>query len=299
MGDKIEGEKLPKKDVLEHKNDYEQFQDDVYKSFIGLDRNTLLRKSEIAVSPQLSTEELSKLKNKSAELDTLNKNSDLPDCCRGFKESGDFRDLVIKSFIGADIESRVLDCSCVTKSSNDTYPINICNEEMRMILMIKNVKEVKGTQGTDKKPNKETKNVSNDSDQFKNMVLESYVGKNAITATPSPDIDNHSFSKYVTEGVSKLGKNPTEEQLQSFIRNVSIYMKCQKLIKMDGLNLKDQQFRNLVIESFVGFDETCSPRDIEKVFVKFGILEEDDSDILDEFGTPEEDSSRSNIPPKK
>ncbi|KAJ9574248.1 hypothetical protein L9F63_026108, partial [Diploptera punctata] len=187
-----------------------------------LDRNTLLRKSEIAVSPQLSTEELSKLKNKSAELDTLNKNSDLPDCCRGFKESGDFRDLVIKSFIGADIESRVLDCSCVTKSSNDTYPINICNEEMstndksddktdkksqkqvpkkvnkqspNLPGTSKNVKEVKGTQGTDKKPNKETKNVSNDSDQFKNMVLESYVGKNAITATPSPDIDNHSFFK--------------------------------------------------------------------------------------------------------
>jgi len=120
-------------------------------------------------------------------------------------------------------------------------------------------------------------------EKFKQDVLESYVGK----GTESPEIfkDRQSiadkkmgFSQQVAETFAKLGKNPSRTDMTNAFKNLGLKWKARgrdqnvnPVISKEGLDPASEEFRQQVLESFVGLGLDSSPEDLEAAFQRLGL----------------------------
>lgn len=120
-------------------------------------------------------------------------------------------------------------------------------------------------------------------EKFKQDVLESYVGKG--TDSPKSFKDRQSiadkktgFSQQVAETFAKLGKNPSRTDMTIAFKNLGLKWKghgrdqnVNPVISKEGLDPASEEFRQLVLESFVGLGLDSSPEDLEAAFHRLGL----------------------------
>jgi len=120
-------------------------------------------------------------------------------------------------------------------------------------------------------------------EKFKQDVLESYVGK----GTDSPKSFKYrqsiadkkmGFSQQVAETFSKLGKNPSRTDMTNAFKNLGLKWKARgrdqnvnPVISKEGLDPASEEFRQQVLESFVGLGLDSSPEDLEAAFQRLGL----------------------------
>jgi hypothetical protein len=120
-------------------------------------------------------------------------------------------------------------------------------------------------------------------EKFKQAVLESYVGKE--TGSPESFRDRQSiadrkmgFSQQVAETFAKLGKNPSRTDVTNAFKNLGLKWKARgrdhyvsPVISREGLDPASEEFRQQVLESFVGLGLDSSPEDLEAAFQRLGL----------------------------
>jgi hypothetical protein len=120
-------------------------------------------------------------------------------------------------------------------------------------------------------------------EKFKQAVLESYVGKG--TGSPESFRDRQSiadrkmgFSQQVAETFAKLGKNPSRTDVTNAFKNLGLKWKVRgrdqyvnPVISKEGLDPASEEFRQQVLESFVGLGLDSSPEDLQAAFQRLGL----------------------------
>jgi hypothetical protein len=120
-------------------------------------------------------------------------------------------------------------------------------------------------------------------EKFKQDVLESYVGKG--TDSPESFKDRQSiankkmgFSQQVAETFAKLGKNPSRTDVTNAFKNLGLKWKARgrdqnvnPVISKEGLDPASEEFRQQVLESFVGLGLDSSPEDLQAAFQRLGL----------------------------
>jgi hypothetical protein len=119
-------------------------------------------------------------------------------------------------------------------------------------------------------------------EEFKQAVLESYVGKGTGTTQSSRDRQSIAdrkieFSQQVAETFAKLGKNPSRTDVKKAFKNLGFKWKVRgrdhpvnPVISKD-LDPASEEFRQQVLESFVGLGFESSPEDLEAAFRRLGL----------------------------
>jgi len=120
-------------------------------------------------------------------------------------------------------------------------------------------------------------------EKFKQDVLESYVGKG--TESPKSCKFRQSiadkkmgFSQQVAETFAKLGKNPSRTDMTNAFKNLGLRWKARgkdqnvnPVISKEGLDPASEEFRQQVLESFVGLGLDSSPEDLQAAFQRLGL----------------------------
>jgi len=120
-------------------------------------------------------------------------------------------------------------------------------------------------------------------EKFKQDVLESYVGKG--TDSPKSFMDRQSiadkkmgFSQQVAETFAKLGKNPSRTDVTNAFKNLGLKWKARgrdqnvsPVISKEGIDPASEEFRQQVLESFVGLGLDSSPEDLQAAFQRLGL----------------------------
>lgn len=120
-------------------------------------------------------------------------------------------------------------------------------------------------------------------EKFKQAVLESYVGKGTGTAESFRDRESIAdkkmgFSQQVAETFAKLGKNPSRTDVNNAFKNLGLKWKARgrdqpvsPVISKEDLDPASEEFRQQVLESFVGLGLDSSPEDLEAAFQRLGL----------------------------
>ncbi|PNF31925.1 hypothetical protein B7P43_G07942 [Cryptotermes secundus] len=120
-------------------------------------------------------------------------------------------------------------------------------------------------------------------EKFKQAVLESYVGKGTGTAESFRDRESIAdkkigFSQQVAETFAKLGKNPSRTDVNNAFKNLGLKWKARgrdqpvnPIISKEDLDPASEEFRQQVLESFVGLGLDSSPEDLEAAFRRLGL----------------------------
>jgi len=120
-------------------------------------------------------------------------------------------------------------------------------------------------------------------DKFKQDVLESYVGQGVGTPDSFKDCQSIAdkkieFSQQVAETFAKLGKNPSRTDVKNAFKNLGLKWKAHgrdqsvnPVISKDNLDPASEEFRQQVLESFVGLGLDSSPEDLEAAFRRLGL----------------------------
>jgi hypothetical protein len=128
-----------------------------------------------------------------------------------------------------------------------------------------------------------TSSPQHEQEKFKQDVLESYVGKG--TKSPESFRDRQSiadnktlFSQLVAETFAKLGKNPSRTDVTNAFKNLGLKWKARgrdqninPVISKEGLDPASEDFRQQVLESFVGLGLDSSPEDLQAAFQRLGL----------------------------
>jgi hypothetical protein len=126
-------------------------------------------------------------------------------------------------------------------------------------------------------------NLTAEHEKFKQAVLESYVGKGTGTAKSFRDRESIAdkkmgFSQQVAETFAKLGKNPSRTDVNNAFKNLGFKWKARgrdqlasPVISREDLDPASEEFRQQVLESFVGLGLHSSPRDLEAAFRRLGL----------------------------
>jgi len=121
-------------------------------------------------------------------------------------------------------------------------------------------------------------------EKFKQDVLESFVGKG--TESPESFKDRQSiadkkvaFSQQVAETFAKLGKNPSRTEMTNAFKNLGLKWKARGrdqnvnlVISKEDLDPASEEFRQQVLESFVGLGLESSPEDLQAAFQRLGLV---------------------------
>lgn len=120
-------------------------------------------------------------------------------------------------------------------------------------------------------------------EEFKQAVLDSYVGKGSGRTTQSfRDCQRIAerkieFSQQVAETFAKLGKNPSRIDVKNAFKNLGfkwkVHVKDQPVnaVISKDLDPESEEFRQQVLESFVGLGFDSSPEDLEAAFRRLGL----------------------------
>jgi hypothetical protein len=120
-------------------------------------------------------------------------------------------------------------------------------------------------------------------EKFKQAVLESYVGKGTGTAESFRDRESIAdrkmgFSQQVAETFAKLGKNPSRTDVNNAFKNLGLKWKARgrdqpvsPVISREDLDPASEEFKQQVLESFVGLGLDSSPKDLEAAFRRLGL----------------------------
>lgn len=120
-------------------------------------------------------------------------------------------------------------------------------------------------------------------EKFKQDVLESYVGKGTGSAESFKDRQSIAdkkmgFSQQVAETFARLGKNPSRTDVTNAFKNLGLKWKARErdqnvnpVISNEGLDPASEEFRQLVLESFVGLGLDSSPEDLQAAFQRLGL----------------------------
>jgi hypothetical protein len=120
-------------------------------------------------------------------------------------------------------------------------------------------------------------------EKFKQDVLESYVGKGTESVKSckyrQSIADNKMvFSHQVAETFAKLGTNPSRIDMTNAFKNLGLKWKSRgrdqnvnPVISKEGLDPASEEFRQQVLESFVGLGLDSSPKDLQAAFQRLGL----------------------------
>ncbi|XP_069689654.1 uncharacterized protein [Periplaneta americana] len=122
-----------------------------------------------------------------------------------------------------------------------------------------------------------------DRDKFKEAILESFVGKGTdtpegIKVRKSIADKKIAFSQQIAETFAKLGKNPSRTDVKNAFKNLGLKWKARgrdqslnPVIAKKDLDPASEEFRQQVLESFVGLGLDSSPKDLEAAFRRLGL----------------------------
>jgi len=131
--------------------------------------------------------------------------------------------------------------------------------------------------------NRTTSSPQHEHDKFKQDVLESYVGKGIEPPESFRDrqsiADNKMlFSQLIAETFAKLGKNPSRTDMTNAFKNLGLKWKARgrdqflnPVISKEGPDPASEEFRQQVLESFVGLGLDSSPEDLQAAFQRLGL----------------------------
>lgn len=120
-------------------------------------------------------------------------------------------------------------------------------------------------------------------EEFKQAVLESYVGKGTGTPQSFRDRQNiadkkEEFSQQVAETFAKLGKNPSRTDVKNALKNLGFKWKVREkdqhvnpVVSKEDLDPASEEFKQQILESFVGLGFDSSPEDLEAAFRRLGL----------------------------
>lgn len=119
-------------------------------------------------------------------------------------------------------------------------------------------------------------------EEFKQAILESYVGKGTGTTQSFRDRQSIAdkkmeFSQQVAETFAKLGKNPSRTDVKNAFKNLGFKWKVRERdqpvnsVISKYLDPASEEFRQQVLESFVGLGFDSSPEDLEAAFRRLGL----------------------------
>ena len=125
--------------------------------------------------------------------------------------------------------------------------------------------------------------LQHEHEKFKQDVLESYVGKRIRFPEGFTDLQSIAdrkmeFSQQVAETFAKLGKNPSRTDMTNAFKNLGLKWKARGrdqnvnlVISKEDLDPASEEFRQQVLETFVGLGLDSSPKDLQAAFQKLGL----------------------------